>query len=142
MFHRLGAGGKLPFGGPLESGLDIVPSDGAGAGLIGRFITFWVVLLEVRAGYRGRGGAGAEAGILGTCDLASTEALFAGGDGSRSFSLMVADGGAGARYDVRLLCSSMLTAHASRSTGVRFAAWRKASCSYIILLVVNMDGGR
>jgi hypothetical protein len=42
---------------------------------------------------------------------------------------MVAAGAAGARWDLRLLCSIMDMAHASKSTGVRFAAWRKASWS-------------
>jgi hypothetical protein len=40
---------------------------------------------------------------------------------------MLAAEGAGARYDLRLLCSIMLIDHASRSTGVRFAACKKAS---------------
>lgn len=35
-----------------------------------------------------------------------------------------------ARWDLRLWRSIRETAHASRSTGVRFAAWRKASCSW------------
>ncbi len=35
----------------------------------------------------------------------------------------------GARWDLRLARSSMLTAHSWRSTGVRFAACRKASLS-------------
>lgn len=35
----------------------------------------------------------------------------------------------GARWDLRLWRSSMLIAHSSRLTGVRFAAWRKGSLS-------------
>lgn len=38
-------------------------------------------------------------------------------------------GAAGARYDLRLCRSIMLIAQSCRSTGVRFAAWRKASLS-------------
>lgn len=131
LFHRLGAGGRFPFvgalgGGPLDEGLEFEPSDGCGAGLIGRFITFWPVLLDVRTGYDGRGGADPWP-FEGCCGLMSLESLLVGGDRSRSFSLMVADGAAGARCDLRLLCSIMLTAHASRSTGVRLAACKKAS---------------
>ena len=44
LFHRLGAGGSPPFVGtfanPLDPGLEFDPSDGAGAGLIGRFMMF------------------------------------------------------------------------------------------------------
>lgn len=36
--YRLGAGGSPP--GPLELGLEFDPSDGAGAGLIGRLMMF------------------------------------------------------------------------------------------------------
>jgi hypothetical protein len=35
----------------------------------------------------------------------------------------------GKRCDLRFVCSIMLIAHCSRSTGVRFAAWMKASDS-------------
>lgn len=42
----------------------------------------------------------------------------------------LSDLGAGAaRYDLRLCRSIMLIAQSCRSTGVRFAAWRKASLS-------------
>lgn len=112
--------------GPRDDGLELWPSDGWGAGLIGRFIVFWLVLLEVLAGYDGRGGA--DPWLLeGCCGFISLESRLVGGDCSRSFSLMVAEGAAGARCDLRLLCSIMLTAHASRSTGVRLAACKKAS---------------
>jgi hypothetical protein len=68
-------------------------------------------------------------GALCCCCLMSAEPRLEGGERSRSFSLMVAAGAAGARCDLRLLCSIMEMAQASRSTGVRFAAWRKASWS-------------
>lgn len=84
------------------------------------------LLDDVRAGYEGRGGAGAFTEPFCTCALMSAEPRRSDG-ASRSFSLMVAAGAVGARYDLRLLCSIMLTAHASRSTGVRLAACRKAS---------------
>jgi hypothetical protein len=66
---------------------------------------------------------------LDACFLTSAEPLRSGCgcDFSLSDSLMLAAEGAGARYDLRLLCSIMLIAHASRSTGVRFAACKKAS---------------
>lgn len=38
-------------------------------------------------------------------------------------------GAGGPRYDLRLCCSIMLTAHSSRLTGVRLAACKKASLS-------------
>jgi len=98
LFHRLGAGGKPPFGGPLDPGLELGPSDGAGAGRMGRFMMFWLELLEdVRAGYEGRGGAGAFTEPLAACILRSAEPLRSGGDRSRSFSFMVAAGAVGAR---------------------------------------------
>jgi hypothetical protein len=112
LFHLLGAGGKPPFAGPLDPGLELGPSDGAGAGLMGRFMMFWPELLDdVRAGY-GRGGAGADAGAgacallepFDTCDLTSAGSLLSGSlrsgggaAGSRSFSFMVAAGAVGAR---------------------------------------------
>lgn len=40
-------------------------------------------------------------------------------------------GAGGARYDLRLCLSIMLIAHSCRSTGVRLAACKKASLSYI-----------
>jgi hypothetical protein len=133
LFHRLGAGGSPPRGGPRDPGLELGPSDGAGAGLMGKLITFGLpmfVLLEVRAGYEGRGGAGPDMEPLDLCDLTSAAEPLLSIDGfSLSCSLMLAAEGAGARYDLRLLCSIMLTAHASRSTGVRLAACKKASWS-------------
>jgi hypothetical protein len=42
--------------------------------------------------------------------------------GAFNFSRTADEGAVGARCDFRLLCSIMLTAQASRSTGVRFAA--------------------
>lgn len=93
---------------------------------MGRFIT--LPLLDVRVGYEGRRGAGSCSPLATLC-LGSLESRLWGGDRSRSFSLMVAAGAAGARWDLRLLCSIMDMAHASKSTGVRFAAWRKASWS-------------
>lgn len=94
MFHLLAGGGIPPFVGPLELGLEFDPSDGAGAGRMGKFITFWLVLLDVRTGYEGRGGAGAV-----TEPLAAWEAepLLSAGGVSRSFSLIVAAGAVGAR---------------------------------------------
>lgn len=49
--------------------------------------------------------------------------------------LLVAGESWGARCDFRLWRSIMLTAQASRSTGVRFAAWRKGSYSWDVKLV-------
>ena len=50
LFQRRGAGGNTPFsGGPLDPGLEFGPSEG-GAGRMGRFMTFWLELLDVRAG--------------------------------------------------------------------------------------------
>jgi hypothetical protein len=100
---------------------------------MGRFIVCWLMLLDVRFGYDGLGGAGASGGAieLDDCGLGSADALLLG-DLSRSFSLTdaVTEGGAaGAGCDLRLLCSSIPTAQASRSTGVRLAACKKASCS-------------
>lgn len=113
-FHRLGAGGKPPFGGALTCG--DVP--GAGAGRIGRDMTFWPLeALDVREGYAGRGGADAE-----PFESECLCSLLVGGDRSRSFSRTADEGAEGARCDLRLLCSIMLIAQASRSTGVRFAA--------------------
>lgn len=84
------------------------------------------MLLDVRTGYAGRGGAGAEGPEpepLCACDRESADPRLSTGGFSCNFSLMPDDGGAaGARCDLRLLCSSILTAQASRSTGVRFAA--------------------
>jgi hypothetical protein len=88
-----------------------------------------LVLLEVRAGYEGLGGAGADMEPLDVCDFTSAEPLLSVDGRSLSCSLMLAADGAGARYDLRLLCSIMLTAHASRSTGVRLAACKNASWS-------------
>jgi hypothetical protein len=64
LFHLLGAGGNPPFGGPLDPGLEPGPSCGGGAGLMGRFIVCWLVLLDVRFGYDGLGGAGASGGAI------------------------------------------------------------------------------
>lgn len=89
------------------------------------------MLLDVRAGYEGRRGAGADMDPFDECDLTSAEPLRSTDGFSLSCSLMLAAEGAGARYDLRLLCSIMLTAHASRSTGVRLAACKKASWSYV-----------
>lgn len=44
-------------------------------------------------------------------------------------SRVIAFGAGGARYDFLLCCSIMLIAHSRRFTGVRLAAWRKASLS-------------
>lgn len=122
LFHLLGAGGRPPIPAPLDDpGREFEPSDGTGAGLMGRLIMFWLELLEVRAGYAGRGGAGADEPFCACC-LRSAEPLLSGFACSWSFSLIPAAGAAGARCDLRLLCSSMLTAQASRSTGVRLAA--------------------
>lgn len=78
--------------------------------------------LDVREGCCGRGGAADE-------PLESVRECGAEPGPSRRRSRTVDEGADGARCDLRLLCSIMLTAQASRSTGVRFAAWRKASCS-------------
>lgn len=74
-------------------------------------------VLDVREVCEGRGGA--------------VEPLESERVCGRSWSLSRTDeeDAVGTRCDLRLLCSIMLTAHASRSTGVRFAACRKASCS-------------
>ena len=129
LFHLLGAAGN-PLGGALVCG----DPEGGGAGRMGRVMGVCVfVVLEVRAGYGGRGGAELEPLVSWYWDsVAVGVSRFEGGERSRSrsFSLTTADEGAeGARYDLRLLCSIMLTAHFSRSTGVRFAACRKASWS-------------
>jgi hypothetical protein len=88
---------------------------------MGRDIMFWALEeLDVREGCAGRGGA--------EVDPLESEREWGAGP-SRRRSRTVEEGAEGARWDLRLLCSIMLTAHASRSTGVRFAAWRKASCS-------------
>jgi len=113
---------------------------------MGRFIVCWLVLLDVRSGYDGLGGAGACGGAmeLDDCGLGSADPLLLG-DRSRSFSFTdaVAEGGAaGAGCDLRLLCSSMPTAQASRSTGVRLAACKKASCSYDWLEHAHQQLGR
>lgn len=101
LFHLLGAGGSPATGAPRDDpGLELGPSDGAGAGRIGRFMTFWppmLVLLEVRAGYWGRGGAGADMEPLGVCDRTSAEPLLSMDGFSLSCSLMLAAEGAGAR---------------------------------------------
>ena len=76
-------------------------------------------VLEVRDVCVGRGGA---------AEPFESERL-RGGDRSRSLSRTAEEDAAGARCDLRLLCSIMLMAQASKSTGVRFAACRKASCS-------------
>ena len=131
LFHRLGCGGNPFAEGPLLPGLllGLLPGPSTdGAGRMGRFMTFALLLLDVRVGYEGRRGAGSGSPLATLC-LGSFESRLEGGERSRSFSLMVAAGAAGARCDLRLLCSIMDTAQASRSTGVRFAAWRKASCS-------------
>jgi len=138
LFHLLGCAGN-PFGtGPLEPGLEPEPSTG-GAGRMGKFMTLTLEVLGVREDCEGRRGA-ASASPFATLCLGSFESRFEGGDRSRSFSLMVAAGAAGARWDLRLLCSIMDMAHASRSTGVRLAAWRKASCSYSSLGVGRSAG--
>lgn len=111
--------------GPRLPGLLPGPSTD-GAGRIGRFMT--LELLDVRVGYEGRRGAGSGSPLATLC-LGSLDSRLWGGDRSRSFSLMSAAGAVGARWDLRLLCSIMDMAHASRLTGVRFAAWRKASWS-------------
>jgi hypothetical protein len=97
---------------------------------MGSDMTFWpLVLLDVREGYDGRWGA-RPVDPFRSCSGCFCS-VFVGGERSRSFSRF-ADGGAeGARWDLRLLCSIMLMAHASRSTGVRFAACRKASWSWV-----------
>lgn len=48
---------------------------------------------------------------------------------SREPSRLSALGAGGAKYDFRLCLFIIDTAHSSRSTGVRFAAWRKRSLS-------------
>lgn len=52
---------------------------------------------------------------------------------SREPSRLMAFGAGGARYDFLLCCSIMLMAHSRRFTGVRLAAWRKASLSCVEL---------
>jgi hypothetical protein len=90
---------------------------------------FWPLdALDVLVGYDGRGGA--EPLPLASKYLVSVVGVpvdCLGGDLSRSFSRTAGEGADGAKWDLRLLCSSMLTAQASRSTGVRFAACKKAS---------------
>lgn len=77
---------------------------------------FWPLgVLDVRDEYAGRDG-------LEMFDSECLRSVLAGGDRSRNFSRTLAEGAEGARCDLRLLCSIMLTAHASRSTGVRVAA--------------------
>lgn len=46
----------------------------------------------------------------------------------------------GNKCDLRLVRSIMLIAHCSRSTGVRFAAWMKASDSYTWLVALILHG--
>lgn len=101
---------------------------------MGKFMT--LLLLEDRLGYEGLRGAGSGSPFATLC-LGSFESRLEGGERSRSFSLMVAAGAAGARWDLRLLCSIMDMAQASRSTGVRLAAWRKASWSWVLLVCVR-----
>lgn len=83
-------------------------------------------MLEVLEGYAGRGGAPLIEPFEPEC-LCSTPGTLAaafadGGDLSRSFSRTADECADGAKWDFLLLCSIMLIAHASRSTGVRFAA--------------------
>ena len=87
---------------------------------MGSDITFWpLALLEVREGYEGRWGVSAE-----PFDSGCFCSILAGGERSLdwSFSRTADVGAEGAKCDLRLLCSIILIAHASRSTGVRFAA--------------------
>jgi hypothetical protein len=57
-----------------------------------------LVLLDVRAGYEGRGGAGADMEPLDVCDLTSADPLRStAGFSCLSCSLMLAAEGAGAR---------------------------------------------
>ena len=44
----------------------------------------------------------------------------------------------GARCDLRLCFSSIAMAHSPRLTGVRLAAWRKVSLSYIGVRIVSL----
>ena len=99
---------------------------------------WWLLmLLVVRWGYAGRGGAGpwswresAEPRLeADSCCRMSAEPRRGVGSWFCSCWRMLLEGTEGARCETRLLCSSMLVAQASRSTGVRFAAWRKASWS-------------
>jgi hypothetical protein len=65
-------------------------------------MTFWpwfmLVLLDVRAGYEGRGGAGADMEPLDVCDLTSADPLRSmAGFSCLSCSLMLAAEGTGAR---------------------------------------------
>lgn len=90
--------------------------------------------LLAREGCWGRGGA------ADVEPLESVRACEAAGPWRRSRT--VAEGADGARCDLRLLCSIMDMAQASRSTGVRLAAWRKASCSCADLSRVVMRGVR
>lgn len=85
---------------------------------MGRDIIFCPLdALDVLAGYAGRGGA-----ELAPFESENFISAVVGVSRSRSFSRTADDGALGARCDLRLLCSIMLTAQASRSTGVRFAA--------------------
>jgi hypothetical protein len=86
-----GVAGRPPFGGLFTRG----DPEGGGAGLMGRDMMFWPLeALEVLAGYAGRGGAPAPLVSAGV-DVSRLED---GGDRSRSFSRISADGaGAAAR---------------------------------------------
>lgn len=106
--------------------------------------------LEVRVGYIGRGGAGAlpfisvfaDIGVLillevvgvFSCDIVDPVAELEPEECvvlSRSSACVEGDS-TGAKCDFRFCRSIILTAHASRSTGVRLAARRKGSdsCSF------------
>lgn len=133
MAGRLGPDGSpgAPLGGPRRCWE--LRSPAGGAGRMGSDMMFCMLeALDVREGCAGRGGAEAE-------PLESERVC--GGERSRRRSRTAADDEAeGARWDLRLLCSIMLTAQASRSTGVRFAAWRNASCSCGWLVGMGSSG--
>lgn len=93
--------------------------------------------LDVRSGYAGRDREfepfepfeAAEMGISPTVVVKSrNDELLEDLSSPRSNDL-VAGESCGARCDFRLCRSIMLIAHASRSTGVRFAACKNGSCS-------------